>query len=427
MVDPTSELVLRSEVAKIAIAVALGMFLGLEREWSRKPAGIRTFGLVSVLGTILTLFDLTHCGEGACFPVGAALGGLLVVVMAAVLAVSGLRKQDESLHLTTGVSLFVAYGVGLLVALDFLLAATVVTVTSSILLVFKRELHGFAWGLSREELRSAAEFAILAFVIYPILPAGSVDIVELGISVEPRVVWLMVVFVAGVGIVNYAVVRTYGTRAVAITGFFGGLASSTAVVGSMLDHAGSNVEATDYSTAAVLLAVSAMALRNLVLAMIFTSPGEVLFSLAVPLGIIILGGIAFGTRKTNWTQQVEIDLDSPFSLRYVLAFGAMFAFVTVAGTVVQSGAGAAGLLITTFISGFVSSAGATTSMVILYRSGTVGAGTMTLGVLLATAASILVKMGLVATSSNRSFARAVVTRAMALVAIAGTVAVAIAM
>ncbi|MFB6187020.1 MAG: MgtC/SapB transporter, partial [Halobacteriaceae archaeon] len=69
------------------------------------------------------------------------------------------------LHLTTAVSMLVAYGVGVLVAVGHVLSATVVTVTSSVLLVFKRELHGLAWGLSREEIRSASEFAILAFVI----------------------------------------------------------------------------------------------------------------------------------------------------------------------------------------------------------------------------------------------------------------------
>lgn len=421
MVDPFTDLALTRDVANIAIAMALGMFLGLEREWSQKPAGIRTFALVSVLGTILTLIDLGMCTETICIPVSTGLGGLLVVVLAAVLAISGLRDRDESLHLTTAVSLFVAYGVGILVALDLILAATVAAVTSSLLLVLKRELHGFAWGLSRTELRSAAEFAILAFVIYPILPGEPVRIVELGIAVEPRVVWSMVVFVAGIGIVNYAVARTYGPRAIAITGFFGGLASSTAVVGSMLNHVGDDAESAGYATGAVLLAIAAMAFRNLVLAAAFTEPA-VLLSLAAPLGVIVVGGVFFGIRRSEATDQVELDLESPFSLRYALAFGAMFAFVTVAGTVAQGVAGSAGLLATTFASGFVSSAGATTSVVVLFRSGTIDAAALTLGVLLATAASVIVKVGLVSTSSNRLFARNVTVRAGILLGAAGLVA-----
>ncbi|MFB6153850.1 MAG: MgtC/SapB family protein [Halodesulfurarchaeum sp.] len=427
MVAPLSDLVLTGDVAKIVLAVGLGMFLGLEREWSQKPAGIRTFALVSVLGTILTLVDVDRCAEGGCVPVMGGIGGLLVVVVAAVLAISGLREEDESLHLTTAVSLFVAYGAGVLIAMDHLLSATVVAVTSSILLVFKRELHGFAWGLTREELHSAAEFAILAFVVYPILPPGQVTVASLGIRVEPRVVWLMVVFVAGIGIVNYAVVKTYGGRAVAITGFFGGLASSTAVVGSMLDHVNREPEATDYTTAAVLMAISAMALRNLVLAMVFTDPESVLLTLALPLGVIILGGVAIGVFEAEWRQAVTVDLASPFSMRYALGFGAMFAVVTLAGTFAETRVGAAGLLLTAFVSGFVSSAGSTTSVVVLFRAGTIDAGTMTLAVLLATVASILVKLALAATSPNREFARRVLTRSAALLVAAAVTGALVAM
>ena len=133
----------------------------------------------------------------------------------------------------------------------------------------------------------------------------------------------------------------------------------------------------------------------------------------------------FGIRRSESTGQVELDLESPFSLRYALAFGAMFAFVTVAGTVAQEFAGSAGLLATTFASGFVSSAGATTSVVVLFRSGNIGPAALTLGVLLATAASVMVKVGLVATSSNRLFARNVTIRVGILLVASGLVAAAL--
>lgn len=45
----------------------------------------------------------------------------------------------------------------------------------------------------------------------------------LDISVELRVIWLMVVFVAGPCVVNYATVRSYGGRGIAVTGFFSGV------------------------------------------------------------------------------------------------------------------------------------------------------------------------------------------------------------
>ena len=133
---------LDSQVVRVAVSGALGLFLGLEREWSQKAAGIRTFALVSVLGTIFTQADAATCAD--CPPVLAATGALFTTVLAGVLMYSGAADEATGLHLTTGTSLLVAYGVGVLVGLGAVLPGTVVAVGSSILLVFKRELHGFA-------------------------------------------------------------------------------------------------------------------------------------------------------------------------------------------------------------------------------------------------------------------------------------------
>jgi uncharacterized membrane protein (DUF4010 family) len=426
MIEALPDVALQSEVAKIAISIALGLFLGLEREWSRKPAGIRTFSLVTLLGTILTLIDVHFCAPGLCMPIIAAAGGVLVVLVAAVLAIGGLVEEEKSMYLTTAVGLFIAYGVGVLVALDKLVIATIVTVITSVLLVYKHELHGLAWGLTESEIRSAGKFAILAFVIYPLLPSKPIPIPVLNIGIELRVVWLMVVFVAGLGMANYALVRAYGTRGVAVTGFFGGLASSTPVVGSMLDFASQHPKRTKCAVSAVVLAIAAMALRNLLLAVLFTDPAGGVFHIGAPLGAIVIGGIVLGLFDLEWGEDVEFELESPFSMRTALMFGVMFAVVTVAGTLAQTYFGATGLLVTTFISGFGSSAAAITSVVVLFRSGTIGTSTLTLGVLFATAGSILVKVGLAISSPNREFTKGVVSRTTFLLALAGFVAVLVA-
>ena len=315
----------QASVLHILLAGALGMFLGLEREWSQKSAGVRTFALISLLAAVFTLTESQAL---------LVVGGVLVIVQGILLAVQGLLDSEdgEGLSLTTSVSMLVAYGVGALVAEGFVLEGVAVAVFSSLLLVLKRELHSLAWGLSREELRSASEFAILAFVIYPLLPPGSYDIGtgDLMVEVEPRVIWLMVVTVAGIGIVNYAIVQTYGSRGIAVTGFFGGLASSTAVVGAMLDHVEQRPAVSSYAVAAILLADAAMAARNLVIALVFTFETGLLVGAVVPLGAVILGSVAIAAYTADWTENLDIDMDSPFSLRNVLSFGGLFLVVIVA-------------------------------------------------------------------------------------------------
>ena len=402
---------LESTVVRIALAGALGLFLGLEREWSHKSAGIRTYSLISLLAAVFTIVDRE---------ILLVTGGLLVIVQGVLLAVQGLMEDDiddvenerenetGGLSLTTSVSMLVAYGIGALVAEGYIIEGVTVAVLSSLLLVLKRELHSFAWGLSREELRSSAEFAILAFVIYPLLPSEAISVGSgsLSVEVEPQVIWLMVVTVAGIGIANYAIVKSYGSRGIAVTGFFGGLASSTAVVGTMLDHVRQRPEAASYGLAAILLADAAMALRNLGIAIVFSFSisKPPLYGVALPLGVVIVGSFAIAALAADWREHVEIDLENPFSLRNALGFGAIFLAVIVIGSLAQSQFGNIGFFVTAILSGLVSSAGVTASAVSLYRTGGLDQNTAIFGIMLATAASIGVKALLTAAGPSREFA-----------------------
>ena len=420
VVVPTQTVIpYESAIGRLVLAALLGLFLGLEREWSDKSAGIRTFSLTALLGALATVLAVETAVGNALLVVG----GLLVVVQGVLLAVQGLRGGEaESLLLTTSVSLLVTFGVGALVAAGFVLEGVTVAVVSSLLLVLKRELHSFVGALTREELRATTEFAILAFVVLPLLPAGEVTV--LGLPVEPRVAWLMVVTVAGIGIVNYVVVQVYGGRGIAVTGFFGGLASSTAVVGTMLDHVRQSPRARTYAVAAVLLADAAMALRNLVIALAFTAETRPLTAAIAPLGALVVGCVVVALFTADWRERVEISLDSPFSLANALAFGVAFLVILLVGTVAQSEFGTAGLYVSAFVSGLVSSAGSTTTAVLLYRGGAIAADAAVFAVLLATAASMLVKIGLAA-SGPPSFSRRVAGWSLALlVAAAGVAAVA---
>lgn len=387
---------LDSPVVRLVLAAALGLFLGLEREWSEKSAGIRTFSLISLLGALFALLGID---------VLLVIGGLLVITQGVLLAVQGLRDEPGGLALTTSVSMLVAYGVGVLIVQGLILEGIVVAVLSSLLLVLKRELHTFAWGLSREELRSATEFAILAFVVFPLLPAEETLVLgSLTLEIEPRIVWLMVVTVAGIGLVNYALVSVYGGRGLAITGFFGGLASSTAVVGTVLERIRRQPDLSAYGIAAILLADAAMAVRNLVIAVAFTLPDRPLLETVLPLGIVIVGAIGIATATADWSASFDLELESPFSMRYVLGFGGVFLFIVIAGAVAQAEFGSQGLYIAAALSGLVSSAGATTSAVVLYRAGTISGVVATSAILLATIASIAVKAALTLGISDRSFA-----------------------
>ncbi|MFC6725386.1 DUF4010 domain-containing protein, partial [Halobium palmae] len=148
---------------------------------------------------------------------------------------------------------------------------------------------------------------------------------------------------------------------------------------------------------------AAMAVRNLGIAIVFTlgSSRPPLLGAAVPLGAIVIGSFVVAWLAADWTEAVDIDLESPFSLWNVLAFGAVFLVILVGGTVAKEQFGNVGFYVSALLSGLVSSAGTTTSAVLLYRQGSLGVTPAVVSILLATGSSILVKAGLAAAGPER--------------------------
>jgi uncharacterized membrane protein (DUF4010 family) len=372
-------------VVKLTIAALLGMFLGLEREWSEKAAGIRTFALISLLGALFTIV-----GSDAL----TVLGGLLIIVQGVLLAVRGLYTESGGygLSLTTSMSMLVTYGIGVLVGMELYLEGIVVAVFSSLLLVFKRELHQFAWALSKEEVKSATEFAIIAFVIYPILPNEAMGPWD---AINPQTVWILVVAVSGIGFVNYIIVQQYGSKGMAVTGFFGGLVNSTAVIGEMASRAKSDTRLRQLAVGTILMADAAMALRNMVISVLFLPEFAVVLS-APLLGICVFG-IVFGLYLGNWGNSFSPNFQSPFSFQNALKFGALFVVVLLITAGAENFYGSAGFVLSSLLSGLVSSGTTTTTAVILAESGQIDLATAAAGVVAGTVSSILVKIGFVAT------------------------------
>ena len=378
---------INADVLNLFIAGALGMLLGLEREWSNKSAGIRTFTLTSLVGAAIAIH-----GQMALL----TLGGALVLLQGALLGIRGLivsarpnLNQDSGLALTTSTSLFVAYIVGVLVGMNYLLIGVIIAITSSLLLVLRRELHQFANQLSHQEVRGAAEFAIISFVVYPLLPTGTYGPWN---AIDPQLIWLLVIAVSAIGFVNYAIMQRYGSRGMLITGFFGGLVNSTAVIGEIANRAKTNTNILDLAVATILVADAAMAIRNLIIVIAFVPQSA--FSISLPLGLIGIGGIALTGYERNWTGNVELDLDSPFSSKNALTFGGLFLIVLMITAGAQQMFGTAGFLLTSFLSGLLSSGTTTTTAVSLASTGQITPSVAAQGVLAGTLASIFVKIWL---------------------------------
>lgn len=385
-------------LARIGLALAIGLFIGIERERRQKEAGLRTFAFTALLGAVGGML-----GESFAL-LALALVGVLVIF----LNVETIRT-GEGAEITTSAALFVTGFAGLLAGLGHTFTPTALGIATAALLAWKEPLAGFSHGLTESELRSAILLAILAFVAYPVLPTGSIDPWGL---IEPRPAWVTVLLIAGLGFTNYVLLKLYGARGIELTGFLGGLVNSTVTVTELTQRArAAGGRLSDVTYRGVVLATAAMLIRNAVILGLLAPAA--LFDSAIPLALMIGGAaVAVAThgrstagRTTDARQGQAAEaahepllpaLESPFSLTAALKFGIIFLVLQIAGVLAQRALGHWGFYAVSVAGGIVSSASAVASAANLAAAGTLPSQVAGIGATFASAASAIVNLPLVA-------------------------------
>ena len=419
-------------LARLALALALGLFVGLERERRGKEAGLRTFAFVAVLGAVGGLL-----GERFALLALALLGVLVVLLNLETI------RTGEGAEITTSAALLVTGFIGVLAGMGHAFTPTALGVATAALLAWKEPLAGFSRALTAGELRSAILLAILAFVVYPVLPTGSVDPWAL---VEPRAAWVTVILIAALGFTNYVLLKLYGTRGIALAGFLGGLVNSTVTVTELAGRVReSNGQHQSVAYRGVMLATAAMLVRNATL-LALLAPSALLaasVSHALMLGVACflawkapfedrrdgsdassLGGTAElpgGPTGEGSDVKRTVGLASPFSLSMALKYGVIFLLLQVAGTLAQRAVGQFGFYAVSALGGLVSSASAVAAAANLARAGTTSAGVAASGAVIAAMASVLVNWPLAWRVSESRWLSHRVLRGLGLVALAGLV------
>ncbi|HET9150933.1 MAG TPA: MgtC/SapB family protein [Gemmatimonadales bacterium] len=419
MISPVEAWPYLPTLGRVALAVALGLFVGVEREHRGKQAGLRTFTFATLLGALGGLLGTSFA------LIALALLGVLIVL----LNLETLRT-GEGVEVTTSAALLVAGFTGVLAGQGHAFTATVVAVATVALLAWKEPLAGFSHALTDAEIRSAILLAIIAFIVYPVLPRGPVDPWGL---IEPREAWLTVIFIAAFGFANYVLLKGYGHRGVEIAGFLGGVVNSTVTVAELARRA--NQEESDEATAwrGMVLALSAMLVRN-VLLLGALAPGALLRG-SVPFAFMVAAAVILALhrgrgRETGAGEPVRhhgertvgiTAVGSPFSLKAALQFGVAFLLLQVVGTLAQRALGESGFYGVSVLGGVVSSASAVASAGALAGAGTVSNGVAAWGALLASVASMLVNLPIVARVGHRPALTRRMVQALGIVLLLGAI------
>jgi len=371
-----------SEVAaKIAVSLGIGLLVGIEREWSNKDLGARTFALTALLGTLAVLFA----------PSITAISFVGVLIIVGIANVRSLLV-DRTLEATTSAALLVTFVLGALAGQGHLFTPVASAVVMTMLLAWKVELHRFAGGLQPQEIRSAVLLGLLGLVVYPLLPDRFVDRWEL---INPRQLWLTVIVIAGVGFVNYVLLKIYGSRGLYLSGFLGGFVNSSAAALELAKTMVGSEVSSGTATAALLLTVVAMFARNLLIVALL-SPSAVPPA-AAPLVVMAVLALIFVRRERASSDVTpgEIHLESPVSLIRVLTFAGLFVLIQVVSTLGQRYLGKIGFLGVSVLGGLVSSASTSAAAANMVGHGQMRPQLAGEGVVLASIASALVNLPII--------------------------------
>lgn len=387
----------------LGAALAVSLLIGTERGWHQRMtreggrvAGMRTFGLIGLIGGLAALVGRDLGGWFATGTLAVVAAGLIVARWQAV-------KLEHDLGITTVIAALITFCLGALAMEGRLAVAAAAAVITALLLGLKPTLHRWLQQIEERELFAVLQLLLISVVVLPVLPNEGFG--PYG-ALNPYQIWWMVVLIAGVSFAGYVAVKLAGAgRGILLTGIFGGLASSTAVTLSFSRFARKQADLQAPLATGIILAWTAMYVRLAVLTAILAP--DLLQRLVPPLGLMAAVGLVAGwllQRRVDGVPLPEHQLTNPFEFGMALRFGALLAMVLLVSHALKDWLGNAGLLAVAFVSGLADVDAIALTVSKLLGPG-LGRDVATGALLLAAASNTLVKWGMVIVIAGGAMAR----------------------
>ncbi len=385
-----SAIVVPEMLQEILIAIAMGGLIGLERENepNRKYAGLRTLALLA--GVAPAIVGLSETMGSSIFVY--IYLSMAVLVSLAIVAIRTYVEADQ-VGLTTSVAAFVVAVLGLMVGYNLYFEATALLLFTVILLAEKERMHAYVNKLSNREISDAMKLGLLVFVLLPILPSQPVDPLN---AVNLQEVLMLAIFVLLIEFVAFVSMRQVeGSHGLYLTGLLGGVANSFATMGVLARISKQDSDLIKAVSSATMVATTSMIVRNVVIATALSFP--LIYMLWRPAAVMcgVAAVLGYLLREREPVDEFEVPMESPFSFRAAAKFAAAFIAIAVVSTLAEQFIGSAGLYVTAFVGGLVSSTAVATSAVSLLSNGTIETEAASGMVLIGIFASITSKIALV--------------------------------
>ena len=336
----------------MGVALAIGLLIGVERGWKEREAaegervaGVRTYGLISLLGGGSALLAES---------IGGLSLGLVFVGVAGTLTtayVVNLRRGDDDVGITSLIASLLAFVLGALAVMGQVTIAAASAVVITLLLGYKPLLHHWVNALRVEELYAGLKLLLISVVLLPVLPNQGYGPWQ---ALNPYTIWWMVVLIAVISFAGYFAIKVGGARKGAIfTGLLGGLASSTAVTLHFSRAARREVAMVPMLATGILLACGTMFPRMLLVASLLNPDlfRPMLIPVVVMALLAYLPALVYRQLQSDKKPDTASLLHNPLELKTALGVGVLLALVMILGKALQHGFGEAGVLVLAVVSG----------------------------------------------------------------------------
>jgi uncharacterized membrane protein (DUF4010 family) len=379
---------------RFGVALAIGFLIGLQREFAHGGserdiiAGERTFALFGLSGAVSAMIadELNS---------SLAFIGIILVLGAFITAAYLVDARKGQVGLTTEVAIVVAITAGALAYWGYLSLALAIGIATTVILSIKLETDRFARSLTREDISAALQLAVISAIVLPILPNESFFPPPFDV-LNPFKIWLMVVFISGISFLGYVAIKIVGPeQGIGLTGFLGGLVSSTAVTLSFSERSKREPELSKPFALAITVAWTVMFARVLVEVGVVYQP--LLKFVWLPItasGVVGLLYCAYLFFSQRTAEKADVEFSNPFDLLSAIKFGLLYGLVLLISRAAQMYLGDAGLYISSIISGVADVDAITLSMAELSRNDLIEMPKAALAIVLATLSNTTIKGGI---------------------------------
>jgi len=320
-----------SNVWSLLLAAGIGLLIGLERGWRQRAehsggriAGIRTHALLALGGALCGLLATS-------VSLWFGLAGVVGMIAALVLAHRArLAEPDDNVSATNAVVSIVTVLLGLAATSGYAREAVVAGGLVTLILSMREKLHGWLRTLSEEDIRAVGLYGAITLVVLPLLPDRNIGPYE---ALNPRNLWLVVVFVTGLSFAGYWASKKVGSaRGTILSAAIGATYSSTAVTAELARRLRDDAEDHDTLRAGIAAATAIMPLRVTILVAVLAPSVLWLFLAAVgPAMLVALLYAAVLTWKSGHTEGEAVPMKrNPFDVWPAIGFAALVGVVIIA-------------------------------------------------------------------------------------------------